>query len=408
MVLQNARRLSSPETVAILGTIPAAVAGGPLCVLLKCLTVCRLAAALGSSGIDAVPVCWVDPKARGWVGTESAWLLDSEAKHRELSVADAEAAVHAGAIEALITSVEQMAPGQQSAETLEFLRKNYAGSTLSSACCRLISALTHELGLVVIDAGEPQFESVVSEKIDFLAKDASLAVKIRTRKEELQQAGYTLREHASEAPGVLVPIVQSFLLPVAIQVCDPMELCLRSLVEPLFEPLRLPAPVAWPRASATLLDTRSRRFLNKHGLRLNELFADQEELLRRILNEPARQIAIERFGILEKAIQERLDDFLALARPDDNLRALVESSRGKMLYQVGKLNERFLAAIQMRREAVQRQLERTCNTLAPAGKLQEVILGSLHFLLRHTIALVRFLYENLDVSALEHQTLSVD
>jgi hypothetical protein len=62
----------------------------------------------------------------------------------------------------------------------------------------------------------------------------------------------------------------------------------------------------------------------------------------------------------------------------------------------------------VRREAEQRQLDRTCNTLAPAGQLQEVILGTVHFLLRHTIALVRFLYEKLEVSSLEHQTLSVD
>ena len=376
-----------------------------MCVLLKCLTACRLAAELHACGIEAVPVCWVDHKAPGLVGTESAWVLDSEARLQEFSAAEAGGDV---SNEALITSLERIAPGGQSAETLEFLQRNYAGSTLSSACCRLISALTHELGLVVIDATEPQLESTVSKKLDSLAADPSVAAKIRMRQEELQQAGYAPPITESDVPGVLVPIVQSLLLPVAIQVCDPVELCFWGIIEPLFARMQLPASVAWPRVSVTLTDPRSRKFLNRHGLRLNEFFTDREELLRRVLNEPVRQTAMERFGTLEKEIQESLTVFLELAGPENSLREVVETSRGKMLYQVAKLKERFLMSIQVRREVELRQLERTCNTLAPHRQLQEVILGTVHFLLRHTTALVPFLYENLEVSKFEHQTLSVD
>lgn len=181
-----------------------------------------------------------------------------------------------------------------------------------------------------------------------------------------------------------------------------------SLIEPLVGSPPLPAPIMWQRASATLLDPRSLKFLNKHGLGLNELFADKAGILRRILNEPEIQTAMERFDILEGAIQERLTDFRALVRPDDSLRDEVESSRGKMLYQVSKLKERFLVSSQVRRDVEQRQLDRSCNTLAPAGQLQEMVLGTLHFLLRHTIALVPLLYDKMDISSLEHQTLTVD
>jgi uncharacterized protein YllA (UPF0747 family) len=141
---------------------------------------------------------------------------------------------------------------------------------------------------------------------------------------------------------------------------------------------------------------------------LDQLFLDRDELLLRILNEPARQTAMERFSALEGTIQERLTGFLELVRPDDDLREAVETSRGKMLYQVGKLKERFLTSIETRRDAELRQLERACNTLAPLRQLQEAVLSTAHFLLRHTPSLVRFLYENLEFTKLEHQTLSVD
>ena len=402
-VVENALRLSNPYTVVVLATAPAAVAGGALSVLLKCLTACRVAAALSSRGIEAVPVCWVGSGLCSLIGTESAWLLDSEAKLREISAADA------GALsgEAFAAIMEQIAPGRQSIETLEFLRMNYGGPTLSSACCRFLSALTQELGLVAIDAAEPQFESMVAEKFESLAADASITAEMGMRREELRRAGYALPDHESQT-GVLIPAVQSLLLPVAVQVCDPAEICFRAISEPLFSRAGLASPAAWPRASATLLDPRSRRFLNRHGLRLNELFLDRDELLRRILNEPAQQSAMGRFDALEKAIQDRLTGFVELVHPDDDLRVTVETSRGKMLYQIGKLKERFMTSIEARRGAEQRQLERACNTLAPSGQLQETILSTVHFLLRHTLGLVRFLYENLEFTKLEHQILSVD
>ena len=401
--LESALVFPNPGTAVVLAHARAAVAGGPLSVLLKCLTACRVAAALSSRGTLALPVCCVDSRSPGLAETESAWVLDFDARMREIFAADAGALSGDGFVEI----IEQTAPGRQSTESLEFLRTNYGGQTLSSASCRFLSALAREFGLMVIDAEEPRFESVVAEKLKSVAADHPTVADVSTRREELRRAGYNLPDHESET-AVLKAASQGLLLPVAVQVCDPAELGFRALIEPLFSRAGLPAPVAWPRASMTLLDPRSRKFLSRHRLGLNDLFADRDELLRRVLNEPARESALERFDVLETSIPERLAGFLELVQPDDYLREAVEASRGKMLYQVGKLKERFQMSAEARREAEQRQLERARNTLAPSGQLQENILSSIHFLLRNTPALVRFLYENLEFTKLEHQTLSVD
>ena len=75
---------------------------------------------------------------------------------------------------------------------------------------------------------------------------------------------------------------------------------------------------------------------------------------------------------------------------------------------MNRLKERFVISSRIRREAEQRRLSRAANLLAPAGQPQESLIAMLHFLLRHSIGLVSFLYENLNLSAFEHQVLSVD
>jgi hypothetical protein len=97
----------------------------------------------------------------------------------------------------------------------------------------------------------------------------------------------------------------------------------------------------------------------------------------------------------------------ALPSEDKSLGPVVETSRTKMLYQVGKLQERFETAGNLRREAMARHLHRLCKSLAPEQQLQENIAG-VEFLLRYSRNLLTELYDRIDVWNQEHQVVSIE
>ena len=97
----------------------------------------------------------------------------------------------------------------------------------------------------------------------------------------------------------------------------------------------------------------------------------------------------------------------ALPSEDQSLGPMVETSRSKMLYQLGRLQERFEEARALRREAMARHLDRLCSSLVPGGQLQEHI-GGAEFLLRYSRNLLPELYDKIDVWSQEHQIVGVN
>jgi uncharacterized protein YllA (UPF0747 family) len=177
---------------------------------------------------------------------------------------------------------------------------------------------------------------------------------------------------------------------------------------PLFDYFGLQPPVVWPRVSATIMDTRTRKLLEKYQLRFEDLFAGPEALLQQLLDSKLHPDTVERFNTLRAEVEKRLSAVVAALPPEDkSLSPIVDTSRSKMLYQLGKLQERFEAARTLRKEAMTRQLDRLCKSLAPERQLQENIAG-VEFLVRYSRTLLAELYDKIDVWNQEHQIISID
>jgi len=333
--------------LAVLASIPPAILGGPLSVLLKCLTACKVSAELNGVGIAAVPVCRIDPELPAG---QTICLLDQESQLRALSSGDPEN---------VFAEMARVVPERQRDAAFDFLRNHYSGPTPGAAVARLMTALAGSFGLIAI---EGSVERVAGRTANFL--------------------------------------------PVAVQVLDPSEINDQEVVRRSYELAHRPAPVFWPRASVTILDARSRKFLDRHGLQPEDLFAGREELLERI--SPARPDALRRLEKLDETIQSRMSAFVEAMPPDEDLAELAGSARDRMLYQIRRLKERFAGSIHVRTEAGRRQLERACNALAPDGRPQEEVLATAYFLLRYSEAFTGLLYQRLDVSKPEHQLIPLD
>jgi uncharacterized protein YllA (UPF0747 family) len=178
-------------------------------------------------------------------------------------------------------------------------------------------------------------------------------------------------------------------------------------VLPAYDELGLVAPMAWPRVSATIMDLRSRRILEKNHLNLKDLFEGEERVFSRVSNAMPCS-APEKLANLLTDVERQLKGLDAVLLTDEAFVRETDACVEKVAYQIEKLKDRIEASDARKQEALRRQLRRACNSLAPNGRIQECELSGIHFLLRHSRALLPFLYKNLDINQFEHQLIPMD
>lgn len=412
--IRNIQRLTKPDSVLIWTSCRANFAGGLLCQFLGCLTAVKLALELDRAGFSAVPVCRIDPVIAAGSGSVLLRMLDLEGEVRPIE-SEVRASGTTLAIEPVLRQVESLADSVQAAETIELLRKSYTpGTDLTEGAGRVLAALFADWGLVFFDARDREWGEFVqrTSRLDQIGF-TELSTTLRQQAAHLNQLGYG-GEDSDEEPYALdpvkssVPALMESILPVAARVVDQSSIWNLALLQPVISQLGLHRASLWPRASATIVDTRSRKVLEKYGIQLCDLMLGSEGVLRKLALRDAPEDTVRRWHGLAESIESCTSKLKVLLPEGENLRALVEDSKGRMLYQVGKLRGRYVAAHQTRREAMQRQIEHTCHTLAPEGCLQELTLAGLHFILRYSPLVLRTIFERLENQPGEHQLIFLE
>src|SRR5207247_4184829 len=89
---------------------------------------------------------------------------------------------------------------------------------------------------------------------------------------------------AAFSPGVLLrPIVQDTLFPTVCYVAGPNELAYLGQLRHVYEHFGVPMPIMHPRATATILDSASLRFINKYKVAIEALQPQDESALNALL-----------------------------------------------------------------------------------------------------------------------------
>lgn len=374
---ENLQRLQRPESVVVLTNFYPGLFGGPAFQLFKCLTTIKICEELARHKLQAVPVCWISGEMPRAFSRWSIRILNNESEICSLDLENQELGdpLPAGRIEALLALIEESGRGDYDTEVLEILRSSFSPEiTIAGACARLVAALMKEWGLIVLDP----------HSLD------------------LEDAGFTGALSALPAS-----VLQCSLLPVIATVIDPFEVDAFTGAQSFLRDRNLVGPIAWPQASATVLDSRSRRILDRYGLDLKRLYAGADAIIPGILDAMPRG-ASEKLGKLKLETEERIAALNALCPGDGTLRGVADSGREKIIFQLDRLKENFETACNRKAERVRRQISRTCNTLAPNGRIQERELGGIQMLLRYSCAALRPLYEKLDILSREHQLIAMD
>jgi len=443
--------------------------GGPTFSIYKALTAVKLAAEATAAGVDAVPVFWLATYDHDLAEVNHVEIPGPDGVLEALSTSSKDvpgAPVSSVRFGDEITSVVQRAAellGET--EAAQFLRGCYRpGETLGTAFARLYARLFADWGVIVLDPSDPELAHIAQPIYRAAVERAEdLAAKLLDRGKALESAGYHQQVKVTESsvllfttrqgartpisrrvngdttefvidgeavgeklsqqqllaeidanpehfsPNVLLrPIVEDFLLPTLAYTGGAAEAAYFAQAGVVFEALLGRVTPILPRFSATIVEPKAQRLIEKHHVAITDVFAGPESLRQRIAarNLPrdlqaAFETAKNSFDANFSAVKNRLEKL------DKTLVDAAETAHSKMQHQLEKLYSQAARAEAQKGELVTRHAETLSHALYPNKGLQERAVGGIYFFARYGGDLLHQLYGTINSSCHDHQILEL-
>lgn len=451
-------RLAKPETVAVVTGQQVGLFSGPCYTIYKALTAALLARKLTASGLPAVPVFWLATEDHDLEEVNHCWVFNAanEPVRLEIPGTNAERRPVGGIpigsepVAALRDALRGLPFCDEVAETVA---EAYApGATLGSAFATLLKRVLASEGLLFFDPMHPASRRLAAPLLAEAVRLApELTQRVLARNQELTAAGYHTQVHVeaqtsfvfllengrrlslrregngyaadgrrfsadelaaraeSLSPNALLrPVVQDSMFPTVAYVGGPAELAYLSQSQVIYERLLGRMPVAVSRQSATLLDARAGRVMDRYGLALPELLQDGDAVRETIaaqLVPPTLERMIGETRVEAGKLFDRLE--YALAGFDPTLGAAFGKSRRKMDYQLAKSGRKTAREALRRDQRASAEAASACRLVFPEKHLQERLYSILPFLARYGPGLIGLLADRLSLDCRDHRVLVV-
>jgi uncharacterized protein YllA (UPF0747 family) len=198
------------------------------------------------------------------------------------------------------------------------------------------------------------------------------------------------------------------MLPTVAYVGGPAELAYLAQSQVIYRELLGRMPVAVPRQSATLLDARAGKLMERYGLSLPDFFhgeqAVREKMARRLVP-PGLEREIGETRVDVGTLLDRLQDGLAGFEP--TLAAAFGTSRRKIEYQLAKIERKTAREALRRDQRISADAAYLSGLVFPEKHLQERLYSILPFLARHGLDLMPALAESLSLECRDHRVLVI-
>jgi uncharacterized protein YllA (UPF0747 family) len=163
-----------------------------------------------------------------------------------------------------------------------------------------------------------------------------------------------------------------------------------------------------PRLSATLVEARQAKLLERYDLHLTDVFCGPEKFREFVAGKALPQSITRSFD----AATEHLEQAFAAIQPpleklDKTLLDAAENAASKMRYQLQSLRDKAARAESRKNTETQRHADELSTLLYPNKNLQERGVGSAYFLLKYGIGLLENLKEKLQPGCVDHQVVSL-
>ena len=396
---RGVEKLRTGAVAVVTGQQPV-VFTGPHLSILKAITAIQLARRLGESGIPATPVFWVAAEDHDHAELESTWILnrDSRLSRVAVNLATPEP-MPAGwlqfredVIAASDECLSSLPQSEFTAEVREILVNCYQpGCSPVEAFARMMARLFAGTELTFVNPLHPELRRLAQPTIDAaICKNAEMRAAVIDRSRALSEAGYHEQVRVDDqftglfayhgrsrqvlkpnevapdmewSPNVLLrPVVQDTIFPTAAYIGCSAEIAYFAQAAPVYKTLGLPMPPIFPRISATIVEPRIVRALEKYDISFMDVFRGPEFLKRKAV-EATQDGAL--FDNVRERVEAEMESLRSvLGTVDPTLLGALDTSRHKMLHQVETLRTKYVNAATKRNETVERHLE----SLAALGR----------------------------------------
>jgi bacillithiol synthase len=464
--LTNVDRLRKGAAALVTGQ-QVGLFGGPMFAVYKALTAVKLANEATAAGIDCVPIFWLASYDHDLAEINHTSLPGSKGALQTLATSShgipgaPVGTVRLG--DEILPVVEQAAALLGENEIAALLRETYRpGETLSTAFARLFARLFADWGVIVLDASDGELHRIAAPVYRAAIERADeLAAALLARGQALEAAGYhqqvkvtsssvlvftmqngarTAIHHHSESdrfmigsesgtekisqsellqrlsiapeqfsPNVLLrPIVEDYLLPTLAYSGGAAEAAYFGQAGAVYEKLLGRVTPIVPRFSATIVEPKIQRLLEKHGIELPAVFAGPEILRRQLAANSLPEDLQTAFDTARKSLDLQFATVAEkLIKLDRTLVDAAETSRSKIQHQLEKLHAQAARAEAQKGELLTRHAEILSQMLYPEKGLQERGIGGVYFLARYGRELLQQLYDTIHSDCPDHQILEL-
>lgn len=461
-------RLRRPDAVAVVTGQQVGLLGGPLYTVYKTVTAIRLARRMeAEQGRPVVPVFWLEGEDHDFDEVRAIPLLrGNEPVVVRYGAADSPISGNLGPvgrlgltddIERVFAELEEILPATEYRDTvLDLARKAYRpGVTLRDAFARFMRSVFRGTGLVFISPDHPRLKALAAPlfqreidefetsaaRLDTVSRalEAQFHAQVHARPLNLflleddgrfalepvgsrfrlrgTERGYTreeLHRLLAEEPGrfspnvVLRPLLQDTLLPTAAYIAGPGEVAYFAQFKPIYEWSGIPMPVIYPRMSASLVEGKVRKVMDRHHVGAAELGEDLEVLFRKVVIDQMDVDMDEAFEEARTHVARAVARMREVASSVDvTLERAADASGAQLLKEIDQFQNRVVKAEKRNQETVRGQLEKAQQNFYPGGKLQERSLSALQLMAKYGPSFPRRLVEDAPQNTAMHWVLDL-
>jgi bacillithiol biosynthesis cysteine-adding enzyme BshC len=439
--------------------------GGPLFTLFKAYHTTRLAAQLEDVlHLPVLPVFWLEGEDHDLEEIRNAHYLDKNGELQNLRFDPGE---EKRGFMAGLYPVNASADSDALADALALpnedgltmLRDAYGSGTLSDAMGKLLARLLGSRGLLVIEGMEPELRRMAMplwEKV--LDEGPALGELLKARSEELKAEGWStpmeptpdsyffylagedhirkslsydgkLRTPDGEAEtlskeeiaqrvhrgefspkAALRPLFQDFVLPTVAYVAGPGELDYHAQLAPIYKRLDVAAPSLFPRLSATIVDARMEKLVEKLNVPYERLLGeDKQALIKEVVREEDELHSGELFDLVRYTIEALYKQLgPTLAEIDPTLEGAAHGAAGRSLQPLNELRQKTERALKQKHAILLTKLGKALTALRPEGKLSERVLSTGYYLGRFGGEKLMEAMDSMSVESREHAVVTIN
>ncbi len=469
--LANIDLLLSENTVAIVTGQQVGLFIGPLYTLYKILTTLKLTEQLNQQypEYNFVPVFWLEGEDHDIEEVSSFSFLNASNELQQLRYSNENKTIEnnigpVGSIN-LDESIEMLFNNlRQSLLTTEYTPKVFElfetayqkGMTFSRAFIHLLNVLLEDSGLIFFDPHNPETKNIISPIFEKELTNISHSCQLIITQSEILEKHYHAQvkpravnlflfhkngryaiephEHGFSLKGTrrtfskdemlgllktdpnlfspnvaLRPICQDYLFPTLAYVAGPSEVAYFAQFKLLYEYFDIPEPIIFPRCSATIVEERIQKIINKYNLQPKDFFNDLDALKERITASlsdfKVEELFSNTFGTVSESLTSLKDGLESI---DPTLVPAMENTLTRMQGALNNLKEKTIAAQVRQHEISLRQLDKVAVNLFPNSNLQEREMNIIYYLNKYGLEFLRWLRSELIPDKFMHQIINLE